>query len=150
MKKIETTFFIIKPEAFKRRAQIKRFILSNSNLEIVESAKATLTARDIREIYLDDLKTPLLRATIMHYKQRAVEIGVIKGENAVSVFSKLCGTDPDPKKCEPGTIRREFGNKRIIKYGEVTYYLNSIHRSSQNEAETCVKWFYKAKGPRPL
>lgn len=149
MSMMQKTFFIIKPEAFAEREKMKAFIESHSDLRVEKSAVMVLQDDDIKSLYLDDIGTDLQVAAKRHLVGRWVEAGVVSGENAIDEFIRLCGMHPDGRLCGEGTIRRVFGKKDIIMYGDTTYFLNAIHKSSRKEAESSVRWFYdKVENPQ--
>lgn len=143
---IEKTFFIIKPEAFSERGKIKEFMESHSNLKVISSRIMVLQDDDVCALYLDDIGTDLQTAAKRHLVGRQVEAGIVEGENAIEEFLLLCGKYPDNKLCDDNTIRKVFGKEEIIMYGDTTYFLNAIHKSSRKEAESSVKWFYDKIG----
>lgn len=138
----ERTFFIIKPEAFSDREKIKDFIESHSKLRVVSSMVMVLRDDDIRSLYLDDIGTELQTAAKRHLVGRKVEAGVVEGENAIDEFLSLCGKYPDNRLCDDDTIRKVFGKEETVVYGNTTYFLNAVHKSSRNEAESSVRWYY--------
>lgn len=142
MSNTEKTFFIIKPEAFSRRAEIKSFIESHSKLRVRESEVVVLSPEDIRSLYIDDIGTDLLAAAQRHLSGREVEIGIVEGENAVEEFVRLCGRNPDGNLCDENTIRKVFGKRETVLYDDTVYYLNAIHKSSPKEAAASVRWYY--------
>lgn len=143
---IEKTFFIIKPEALPDREKIKAFIKSHSDLKVVESRIMNLREEDIEALYSDDIGTDFQTATKRHLIGRQIEAGIVQGENAIDEFIRLSGKYPDSRLCEEGTIRRVFGRKETIMYGDTTYFLNAIHKSSRNEAEASVQWYRNKAG----
>ena len=142
---MEKTFFIIKPEAFSERDKIKSHIAAHPKLKVAESMVLIPDDADIKTLYTDDIGTDLQIAAKCHLVGKEVEVGIVQGENAIDEFIRLCGKDPDNNLCEENTIRRIFGKKDVVKYGDTTYFLNAIHKSSRNEAEGSVQWYYEKK-----
>jgi nucleoside diphosphate kinase len=133
--------FIIKPEAFKFREEIKRYLEKNSDLKILESYTAKLKKGDIQKIYIDDLNTPNLKAINKHLIGKNVEISLVYGKNATSKLLGICGTSFISSDCKPKTIRREFGSDDYVIYFKIKYYLDAIHKASENEIASALNWF---------
>jgi len=55
-------------------------------------------------------------------------IGAVKGKNAVQRLVEISGSETDPAKCLPNTIRHRFGNHRLGYVHE-----NAIHRPKTDE-----------------
>lgn len=139
---MEKTFFIIKPEVFSDREKIKKFIESHSNLKVISSRIMVLQDNDVRALYLDDIGTDLQTAAKQHLIGRQVEAGIVEGDNAIDEFLSLCGKYPDNRLCADNTIRKVFGKAETVMYGNTTYFLNAIHKSSRNEAASSVQWYH--------
>ncbi|MEK7641618.1 MAG: nucleoside-diphosphate kinase [Patescibacteria group bacterium] len=139
---IQKTFFIIKPEAFEIRNDIKGYIAAHSDLKLVESRIIRLTEADIDALYGDDLASPLLEAAKRHSAGKQVEVCILEGESAVERFLDLAGRHFDGELCEPHTIRYVFGRLGTVKYGDVVYFLNAVHKASPGEVRASLEWFY--------
>lgn len=142
---IEKTLFIIKPEAFQIRSKIKKYIIGHSELKIIDSRITTLSEADVDQIYKDDIGTELMSAAKQHLVGRPVEICVLEGEDAIEKFLDLAGRNFDGSKCAVNTVRYIFGQMGVVHYGDVTYYLNAIHKASPNEIESALDWFSRKK-----
>ena len=142
---LERTIYIVKPEAFDRRAEIKEYIEQQENFTVTECRTHTMVSADVEQLYGDDLGTELLDAAKQHLVGKEVEVCVVRGENAVEQFLDLAGRHFDNRQCEPHTIRRRFGQAITLKYGNVTYYLNAIHKTTGSEVQKALAWFEKLK-----
>lgn len=64
-----------------------------------------------------------------------VEIGFVRGNEAVKRLLILSGNDVDPARCDSESIRFRFGKRNAIMFGATAYYANAIHRP-RNKAES--------------
>lgn len=144
---LEKTLFIIKPESFDERDEIKEYILKHSGFRIVDSLIIRLNDRDVECLYRDDIETDLLQATKDHLSGHLVEACLIEGENVIDRFINLAGTHYIGSLCKPHTIRFLFRKNEVKNYGGVIYYLNAIHKASKTEVNSALEWFLgKKKG----
>jgi len=139
---IEKTLLIVKPEAFDKKDEIKDFIIKNSGLQIINSTTLILDDSDVEKIYIDDTGTNLLTAARRHLVGKPVEVCIIEGESAVEVIWELAGKDFDGNKCGPNTLRYVFGRLGTVKYDDVTYFLNAVHKTTPAEVSSALNWFY--------
>lgn len=143
---MERTLFIIKPEVFDRRDEIKKEIDSTASIRIV--AAVIIALSDVQLLALAKLdkfysiNSKLTAAFLLFMQKGRVEVGIIEGVNAVSVFKKLCGTHPDPCKCSQNTLRYRFGKHKHGEYAGQLYFLNGLHKSdSREDAEIEIEIF---------
>ncbi len=141
----DKSFFIIKPEAFNQREEIKRVIATQSDLKIIVTRTVILTEHDINTLYLDDIETDLMKAIKTQLIGAMVEVGIVVGEDAVIKLTQICGENSFPGDCPKGTIRERFGKRQPIVFRGITYYLNAIHKASKKEAKPAIEWFYSKK-----
>lgn len=134
-------FFIIKPEAWAKREEIKRCIENESGLKIIDSKTIVLSKDDVDVLYRDDTDTDLMLSIKKHLIGQTVEVGIVEGENAVEVLDRICGHWPDPKDCAKGTIRRNFSNPQPIELNGRNFFLNAIHKASLDEVKIALEWF---------
>lgn len=139
------SFFIIKPEAFNQREEIKRIITTQSDLRIIASKIVVLIAQDIDILYLDDVETDLMKAIKAQLTDAMVEVGIVAGKDAVIELCRICGEDPCPGDCRKGTVREKFGKHQPIFFHGVTYYLNAIHKASKKEVGPSLEWLAQKK-----
>lgn len=143
----EKTLYIIKPESFNERDQIRKIIQEKNNLFIYKYKIKKLTEKEVSLMLDCDYKSKgnkkLFEATLYFMTRGLVEIGIIKGKNCVNIFKELCGNKKDPKRCEENTIRNIFGISEAIIYKGCSYYLNAIHRPDTiEEAEKEIQLFF--------
>lgn len=74
-----------------------------------------------------------------------VEVGIVAGKDAVVELARICGENPFSGDCPKGTIRKRFGKNQPIVFHGITYFLNAIHKASEKEAKSAIKWFYSKK-----
>ncbi len=143
--KIEKSFFIIKPEVFLLRQEIRETIEKDSGLRIEDFAVMNLTDEDIDFIYLDDIGSPLMTAIKSQLIGQPVEAGIVSGENAIDRLIDVCGDKPIPADCQAATIRKKYGLIKPVRLDGLDYYLNAIHKASRQEAAASVDWFLNHK-----
>ncbi len=124
---MEKSFYIIKPEAFANRIAIQEKIISNK-LKIVSLKTILLPEFIITQIY-PNMSSDLYSATMKYLRCGFSELGIVEGENAISLLLEIGGKDTNPNKCEIGTIRNMFGDKVEVIYGNAVYFKNGFHRS---------------------
>lgn len=141
----DKSVFIIKPEAFNQREEIKRIIITQSDLKIVATKIVALTEQDIDTLYLDDIGTDLTKAIKAHLIGATVEVGIVIGKDAITKLTRVCGKHPFPGDCPKDTIREKFGKSQPTVYHSIVYYLNAIHKTSEKEVNPSLEWFYSKK-----
>lgn len=141
----DKSFFIIKPEAFNQREEIKRIIATQLDLKIIATKIVVLTERNIDTLYLDDAETDLMKAIKTQLIGVIVEAGIVVGEDAIVKLTQICGEDPSPGGCPERTIRERFGKSKPIIFHGIAYYLNAIHKASKKEVNPAIEWFYSKK-----
>lgn len=133
---MEKTLFIIKPEAFHRREEIKNIIICN-DLAIVSTLKKRLTHDNLLMFgKLDSLykmDRGLFNSYIHFMSMGIVELGIIEGIDAIERFRKLCGTDPNPLECAEGTLRNIFGLTEPGFFQGRKFFLNAVHKSDNRD-----------------
>ncbi len=121
------SMYIIKPEGMKYRAQI-RDVLQGSGLEIIDSTEILLTNGILDGLY-DNINKNVRRGLHRFLEDQFVEIGIVKGYNALSRLVRVTGKNTNPALCEEGTIRRMFGwTKPLLLHSGYHYFGNAIHR----------------------
>ena len=116
----EKTLYIIKPEAFNKRGRIRKIIQEKDNLSIDKYKIKRLTKKEVSLMLDCDQRfksnKKLFEAALYFMTRGLAEIGIIKGENCVNIFKKLCGNKKDPKRCRENTIRNIFGISKVMNY----------------------------------
>jgi nucleoside diphosphate kinase len=140
LNEIETSFFIIKPEAMPHRNSIKSMILA-SGFRIVSTKVIILPEFLLTEIY-PSVSGELWSLTLQYMAKGESEMGLVEGEDAIKRLLVLGGLSTDPALCASDSIRGQYGFKEAIKIGKTHYYRNGFHRSHDKvEAERDVKLF---------
>src|SRR5216683_7332971 len=106
---MERTFAIVKPDAVRRGLTgdiLKR--VEASSLSIVAMRKLQLSRADAEKFYDVHKARPFFSGLCDYMTSGPVVVMVLQGENAITRWRGLMGAT-DPKKADPGTIRRDFG-----------------------------------------
>jgi len=131
---IERTLSILKPDATRRNLTGKinaRF--EERGLRIVAQKRLQLSQAQAEQFYAVHKARPFFRDLVTFMISGPVVVQVLEGENAVAVNREIMGAT-DPKKAEPGTIRRDFAE---------SIEANSVHGSDSAEnARTEIAFFF--------
>lgn len=106
---MERTFAIVKPDAVRRGLTgdiLKR--IEASGLTIVAMRKIHLSRSDAEKFYDVHKARPFFSGLCDYMTSGPVVVMVLAGEDAIGRWRKLMGAT-DPKKADPGTIRKDFG-----------------------------------------
>jgi nucleoside-diphosphate kinase len=125
---MERTFAIVKPDAVRRGLTgdiLKR--IESSELKIVALRKIQLSRADAERFYDVHKAKPFFKGLCDYMTSGPVVVAVLQGEGAITKWRQLMGAT-DPKKADPGTIRKDFG---------VDVEQNSTHGS--DAAETAAQ-----------
>jgi len=121
---VQRTLSIIKPDATRRNltGQINaRF--EGKGLRIVAQKRLQLTRAQAEAFYAVHKARPFFNDLVAFMTTGPVVAQVLEGENAVAANRDIMGAT-DPKKAEPGTIRRDFAE---------SIEANSVHGSDSAE-----------------
>lgn len=131
---VERTLSIIKPDATRRNltGQINaRF--EGKGLRIVAQKRLQLSRAQAEAFYAVHKARPFFNDLVAFMISGPVVVQVLEGENAVALNREIMGAT-DPKKAEPGTIRRDFAE---------SIEANSVHGSDSAEnAAAEVSFFF--------
>lgn len=131
---VERTLSIIKPDATRRNltGQINaRF--EAKGLRIVAQRRLQLTRAQAEAFYAVHKARPFFGDLVAFMISGPVVAQVLQGENAVALNREVMGAT-DPKKADPGTIRRDFAE---------SIEANSAHGSDSLEnARTEITFFF--------
>ncbi len=124
----ERTLIILKPDAVMRsnignvlsRIESKGLKISALKMEWISKDKAGTH-------YAEHKEKPFYGGLISYITSCPVILGVVEGEDAITVIRTLCGAT-DPHKAAPGSIRGDFGYKK----GNDIF--NVIHASDSPES----------------
>jgi nucleoside-diphosphate kinase len=106
---MERTFAIVKPDAVRRGLTgdiLKR--IEAAGLTIVAMRKIHLSRADAEKFYDVHKARPFFSGLCDYMTSGPVVVMVLAGEGAIGRWRKLMGAT-DPKKADPGTIRKDFG-----------------------------------------
>jgi nucleoside-diphosphate kinase len=106
---MERTFAIVKPDAVRRGLTgdiLKR--IEAAGLAIVAMRKTQLSRVDAEKFYDVHKARPFFSGLCDYMTSGPVVVMVLAGEGAIARWRKLMGAT-DPKKADPGTIRKDFG-----------------------------------------
>jgi nucleoside-diphosphate kinase len=106
---MERTFAIVKPDAVRRGLTgdiLKR--IEAAGLTIVGLRKLHLSRADAEKFYAVHKARPFFGGLCEYMTSGPVVVLVLQGEGAISKWRGLMGAT-DPKKADPGTIRKDFG-----------------------------------------
>ncbi|MBL8199394.1 MAG: nucleoside-diphosphate kinase [Chromatiales bacterium] len=105
---IERTLSIIKPDGVQKNLigeVYRRF--EQAGLRIVAARMLHLTTAQAEAFYAVHRERPFYKDLVRYMTTGPVVAQVLEGENAVEAHRKIMGAT-DPKKADPGTIRRDF------------------------------------------
>jgi nucleoside-diphosphate kinase len=106
---MERTLAIVKPDAVRRGLTgdiLKR--IEASGLAIVAMRKIHLSRADAEKFYDVHKARPFFNGLCDYMTSGPVVVMVLAGDGAIARWRKLMGAT-DPKKADPGTIRKDFG-----------------------------------------
>ena len=104
----ERTLSIIKPDVVQKNLigeVYRRF--EQAGLKIVAARMLHLTTAQAQAFYAVHRERPFYKDLVSYMTTGPVIAQVLEGENAVEAHRKIMGAT-DPKKADPGTIRRDF------------------------------------------
>jgi len=127
----ETTLFFIKPDAFRRKGEIKLEISNQFN--IIYTKLFEFTDSLTREIYRSDIGKAHFPALLEYMVETPCEFGLIEGESALERFLDLAGHHSDPNKCAPHTLRFKYGVGLEKTKSGLYLIKNAIHRQKRKE-----------------
>jgi nucleoside-diphosphate kinase len=105
----ERTFFIIKPDAVRKRVVGKILaMIEESGLTLVAGRITQLSDDVAKRFYYVHRERPFYGDLVRFMTSGPVFVGVLEGENAVKRWRDLMGPT-DSKKAPKGTVRGEFG-----------------------------------------
>ena len=105
---IERTLSIIKPDGVQKNVigeVYRRF--EQAGLKIVAARMLHLTKAQAEAFYAVHRERPFYKDLVSYMTTGPVIAQVLEGETAVEAHRRIMGAT-DPKKADPGTIRRDF------------------------------------------
>ena len=134
---MERTLVLVKPDAMERDlggAILAR--LEASGLKIAALKMVHVDEALANRHYAIHVNKPFFKDLIAYITSYPIIAAVFEGANAVEVARKTMGAT-DPKKAEPGTIRKDFG---------LDIQRNSVHGSDSREnAATEINLYFADK-----
>ncbi len=134
---MEQTLSIIKPDAVKKNyigAILNKF--EKAGLQVVAAKMLQLSKADAEAFYAIHKNRSFFQELVSFMTSGPVLVSILEGENAVQKNRDIMGAT-DPKKAEPGTIRREFAE---------SIDANAVHGSDSLEnAKIEIQFFFSAR-----
>ena len=106
---MERSLAIVKPDAVRRGLTgdiLKR--IEAAGLAIVALRKLQLSRAEAEKFYAVHKARPFFHGLCDYMTSGPVVVAVLAGDDAISKWRQLMGAT-DPKKADPGTIRKDFG-----------------------------------------
>src|SRR5262245_28675118 len=104
----ERTLSIIKPDGVAKNVIGECFArFEKGGLKIVAIRMLNLSKEQAQEFYTVHKGRPFYDALVTYMISGPVVVSVLEGENAIAKNRQIMGAT-DPKKADPGTIRRDF------------------------------------------
>jgi len=132
--KATQTLSIIKPDAVAANhigEIIARF--EKAGLKVAAAKMTKLTRAQAEAFYSVHKDRPFYKDLVTYMTSGPIFVQVLSGQDAVAKNRKVMGAT-DPKKAEPGTIRRDFGTN---------IEANAVHGSDSAEnAKTEIAFFF--------
>lgn len=126
----ETTFAMIKPDAFQRGYMGQIILTLEQNFVINQMVLATLLPQTVQKLYEEHEGKDFYQGLIEHSLSGPVVLFELEGDNAVAKLRNLIGPS-DPAKAGKDTIRGQYGSGMPD---------NAIHGS--DSAKTAKKELY--------
>ena len=106
---IERTFFIVKPDAVRKRVLGRVLaMIEEKGLTIVAGRVTRLTASDAERFYAVHRERKFFPDLVRFMSSGPVFVGVLEGEGAIARWREVMGPT-DSTKAPKGTIRGDFG-----------------------------------------
>jgi nucleoside-diphosphate kinase len=133
------TFSIIKPNAIRtgKTGPILAMI-NESGFEIIAMRMVRLTLTQAESFYAVHKGKPFFEGLVEFMTSGPVVVMILRHENAVEEFRRLIGAT-DPKKAEPGTIRKAFA---------ISVQMNAVHGSDSVENAVIESNFFFSETER--
>ncbi len=129
---MEFSLFMIKPIAYKYKDEILKII--SEKLKIESTTDVILSKEFLEKLYIGENET-FKKLSIAYLANKRVCVGVVSGENARAKLIEICGAHFIPEKCDKNSIRYKYRTKQqSITFNGQTFYINSIHKSSPQDA----------------
>lgn len=125
---------VIKPDAFRERDLIVSR-LEKTGIKIVRRVEKKLPSDFLREEMYVGYSNDINDATGEHFASGPCEIILVDGgPDVIEKLVEVTGDKTDPSKCEPKTIRHDFGDhKGFETVTGYKYSPNAIHRAKNEE-----------------
>ena len=148
---MEKSVYIIKPEGLAYRESIRQ-MLQTAGLTIEDSFTTTIPQWVIAELYpnLFRKQGELWEITLKYLLGEPCEVGIVCGVQAIARLFEACGTETNPMRCAPDTIRRTFGKATDESVRGMAFWLNVIHRPmDRQEARRDLRTVHMLRTSRP-
>ena len=132
---LERTLSIIKPDGVKKNVVGECFArFEKGGLKIIATRMLRLSKQQAEEFYGVHKGRPFYESLVSYMISGPVVVSALQGENAIQKNRQIMGAT-DPKKAEPGTIRRDFAE---------SIDANVVHGSDAPEtAKNEIAFFFK-------
>lgn len=131
---IEKALFIIKPDGWNQREQIKIDI--SNHFELLETRILQFCPDLLAKLYPSDVGKSHYSALMEYMLETQCELGIIEGDSAVLRFYELAGKLSNPKECVKDTLRYKYGKGLDTTTNGLYTVKNAIHRAkSRKELE---------------
>ncbi len=128
---IEKTLFIIKPDGWNKREQIKSKIANH--FELLETNVLEFYPELLAKFYPSDVGQSHYSALMEYMFEAPCELGLIKGESAIARFYELSGRFSNPKYCARNSLRYGYGRGLDITSSGLYIVKNAIHRAKSKK-----------------
>lgn len=134
---MDRTLILVKPDAMERNLGGNILArLETAGLKIVALRALKVDEALARKHYAVHVEKPFFKDLLAYITSYPIIAAVFEGKDAVAVARKTMGAT-DPKKADPGTIRRDLG---------IDLQRNSVHGSDSAEnAEIEINLYFTKK-----
>jgi nucleoside-diphosphate kinase len=137
---VERTLSIIKPDAVARNIIgdiYRRF--EQAGLKIVAARMMRMSVEEAGRFYAVHSQKFFFERLVNFMSSGPIMVQVLEGEDAISLNRSLMGAT-NPKKADPGTIRRDFA----VELPDEELHQNMVHGSDSGEAANEeIAFFFK-------
>ena len=133
----ETALFIIKPDGYNKREQIKLDI--SNHFELLQTYLFEFNPELVARLYPADVDQSHYHALLEYMLESTCELGIVRGDSAIKRFYEIAGESSDPKECAENTLRYKYGKGLDTTKSGLYIVKNAIHRAKSRE-EFKLEW----------
>lgn len=126
----EKGIYLVKPDAFMHRDEIRRVL--STRMMIERTGILTLDESIVSQLYPLDVDKPFFPHVLEYLVSGPSEVNAVQGVNVYRNLVELIGDHPDTQKCRPDTLRYKYG-AGIKQINQHIVYRNGIHRTQNTE-----------------